>query len=143
MGKEAIQLPKTNTPSEREVLPLAEWISNPAEWDKTRFINETTEFIFAVHAEGCKYDRHLVAMLADQVELYIYCSKSIEADSVLVSQNDGKTLGSNPAASLREKTLIRIVALMGELGITPKARLTTSRAAPQGNLTTFLRGPGG
>ena len=143
MVKNTAPLKQTSDTYGSDCLPLAEWLTNPSTWDKTRFINETTEFIFSLHDVGCEYDRHLVAMLADQVELYVICSKNIEADSILISQNDGKTVGANPAASLREKTLIRIVALMGELGITPKTRLAAGRLKPKGELAAFLRGPFG
>lgn len=122
-------------------LPLAEWLDNPSEWSKTKFFEETAEFMFEVYGIGCAHDRHLLGMLADQVETYVNCSHQINADTLLVEQNDGKTIGANPWVSIREKTLIRIVALMNELGLTPKNRLAANKSPANTALTEFLKGP--
>lgn len=122
-------------------LPLAEWLDNPKAWSKAKFFEETADFMYEVYGIGCAQDRHLLAMLADQVETYVNCSCQITADTLLVEQNDGKTIGANPWVSIREKALIRIVALMNELGITPKNRLAANKLNPKTALTEFMKGP--
>lgn len=122
-------------------LPIAEWLDNPNAWSKTQFFEETAEFMYEVYGVGCSQDRHLLGMLADQVETYVNCSHQINKDTLLVAQNDGKTIGANPWVSIREKTLIRIVALMNELGLTPKNRLASNKSPASTALTDFLKGP--
>lgn len=122
-------------------LPLAEWLDNPKAWSKAKFFDETADFMYEVYGIGCAQDRHLLAMLADQVETYVNCSHQITADTLLVEQNDGKTIGANPWVSIREKAIIRIVALMNELGITPKNRLDANKLNPNTGFTEFMKGP--
>ncbi len=107
-------------------LPLAQWLDIPKAWSKAKFFEETAEFMYEVYGIGCAQDRHLLAMLADQVETYVNCIQQITADALLGEQNNGKTIGVNPWFSIREDTLRRIVALMSELGIEPKNRLASS-----------------
>jgi len=116
--------------SVRARIPVAEWLADPAAWDKARFINETAEYLFNVYGIGSAQDRHLLAMLAEQIDMYIECSRHIAAEGLVCEQNGGKTIGANPYVSIREKTLMRIVALMNEMGLTPRGRLSGSKTEP-------------
>ncbi len=109
-------------------MPLAEWLDNPKAWSKAKFFAETAEFMHATYGIGCDQDRHLLAMLADQVETYVSCIQQITADALLVKQNNGQTIGVNPWLTIREDALKLIVALMSELGIDPKNRLASSQS---------------
>jgi P27 family predicted phage terminase small subunit len=124
-------------------LPVAEWMDNPSAWNKKKFVDETAEFLCAVFSNTCHQDRHLLAMLADQMETYIDCNRQIHSENLLVEQNDGKTIGTNPWVSIREKTLVRIIALMNELGLTPKSRKAAGKTEYSSSLAEFLKGPFG
>lgn len=123
----------------RSRIPVAEWLADPNAWDKTRFINETADYLFTVYGLGSDQDRHLLAMLAEQIDMYIDCSQHIAVEGLVCEQNGGKTIGANPYVSIREKALMRIVTIMNELGLTPRGRLAVNKsdATP---LTGFLKG---
>ncbi len=121
-------------------IPLAEWLADPAAWNRDAFLKEAGEFMFTVHGAGCTFDRHLLAMLADQLETYVGCCHRINADNLTVIQNGGVTSGANPAIGIRERAAIRITSLLSELGLSPRAR-ATNKALPQGGLEDLLRGP--
>ena len=124
-------------------LSVAEWMDNPSAWNKKKFVEETAEFLCAVYSNTCHQDRHLLAMLADQMETYIDCNRQIHSENLLVEQNNGKTIGTNPWVSIREKALVRIVALMNEFGLTPKSRKTAGKTECSSSLAEFLKGPFG
>lgn len=125
----------------RARIPAAEWLDNAAAFDKQTFINETADYLFDVYGIGSRQDRHLLSMLADQVEAYLDCCKLVaEHGHVTVSMSEqGEILRTNPAASLRDKVLIRIVSIMNELGLTPRGRLAVNKsdATP---MAGFLKG---
>jgi P27 family predicted phage terminase small subunit len=125
----------------RERIPAAEWMDNPEAWTKHQFIEQTAEYLFSVYGLGTAQDRHILTMLADQIEAYIDCCRHIaEHGQIILSHSEfGEVLKTNPAANLRDKIAIRIVSLMGELGLTPRSRLATGKqdATPVGN---FLKG---
>ncbi len=143
MDTELRLVPSDAKPSApKEAMPYAEWLAAPEAFDKAEFIRETGEFLFQVYGASCQYDRHLVGMLADQMQTLVDCIRRISADNLLIEQNAGQTIGVNPAAALREKTLVRIASLMTELGLTPKARMAAGKSvSPQVGLSGFLRGP--
>ena len=84
-----------------------------------------------------------ISMLADQIDTYIDCNRHIAIEGLVTSFNDGKTIGPSPYVSIRKEALKLIIALMNELGLTPKGRLNKSST----NLTTnsmigrLLQGP--
>lgn len=125
--------------SVRARIPVAEWLGDPAAWDKQRFITETADYLFNVYGIGSAQDRHLLAMLADQIDMYIECSRHIAVEGLVCEQNGGKTIGANPYVSIREKTLMRIVALMNEMGLTPRGRLSATKNDPT-PVASLLRG---
>lgn len=123
----------------RARIPVAEWLGDSDAWDKKRFITETADYLFTVYGLGSEQDRHLLAMLAEQIDMYIDCSRHIAVEGLVCEQNGGKTIGTNPYVSIREKALMRIVAIMNELGLTPRSRLSggKSDATP---MAGFLKG---
>lgn len=118
--------------SMRARIPAAEWLDAPDAFNKQKFIDETAEFLFAVYGIGSTQDRHLLTMLADQVAAYLDCCRLVERHGqvYMAMTEHGETLKTNPAASLRDKVLIRIVSLMNELGLTPRGRLSGSKSEP-------------
>lgn len=122
-------------------IPKAEWLDNPDAWDKTKFIEETAEFLFNVYGIGNDQDKHTLAMLADHIELYVKCTKGINKNGIVTSFNGGVTLGPNPYIPIRNKTMTLIIQLMNELGLTPRSRLTAGKMEESSPLTQFLKGP--
>jgi len=120
--------------------PYAEWLDNPDEWNKKRFIEETSDYLFEMYGLGSEYDRHLLAMLAITIDNYIKAYKASQKAPLIAQYNNGKTLGPNPFLSLQDKLLPRIQSLMNEMGLTARGRLALGKDehAP---LSDLLAGP--
>ena len=121
-------------------IPFAEWVRNPEGFTKERFVEETSEYLFSVYGIGTDQDRHTLAMLADQMELYIQAKKQQGEFPLIVEINDGKTLAPNPYIALSNKAMDNCVKLMNELGLTPKSRLAANKLEDASPLADFLKG---
>lgn len=124
-------------------IPRAEWMDNPDAWDKEKFITDTSEFLFTVYGIGCDQDKHILAMLADHIDLYVKCCKGISKNGVLTTFNNGQTVGPNPYIPIRNKTSTLIVQFMNELGLTARSRLAAGKVEEGSELADLLRGPFG
>jgi phage terminase small subunit len=135
---QAITLPE----SVKKRIPEAEWMTNPTSWNKATFIIETAEFLFDVYGIGSDQDKHTLAMLADQIDLYVSCNIQLAGSDLVISTNDGKTLAPNPIISIRNNALKLIIQLMNELGLTPRSRLNKTEGNTNDNsaVSKFLRG---
>ena len=129
-------------------IPFAEWMINPDSFDRQKFFDETVQFLWDAYGIGNEQDSHVLAMLADQVETYVECMIKIRQERdgkanlvLVVKQNDGKTVGSNPYLSIKNKTLTLIIQLMNELGLTPRARLSSTKPINANAFDEFLKGP--
>lgn len=122
-------------------IPQAEWMDNPEAWDKKKFIEETSEFLFSVYGIGNDQDKHTLAMLADHIDLYIKCTRGIAKNGVITQFNNGQTVGPNPYIPIRNKTMTIIIQLMNELGLTPRSRLSAGKMEEESPLAQFLKGP--
>lgn len=124
-------------------IPPAEWLDNPSAWDKTKFVNETADFLFEVYGIGSMQDRHTLTMLADHIETYIQCNKALAEQGLISDFNDGKTQAANPHVTIRNNTLKLIIQLMNEMGLTPRSRLAQSKPEENNAIARFLKGPKG
>lgn len=132
----------TTLPEElRNRIPEAEWMHNPDAWDKSAFVKETSDFLWEVYGIGNDYDKHILAMLADQIDTYVACNKGIRKGGVISRFNNGATVGPNPFVTVRDKTLAKIIQLMNEMGLTARSRLSASKTEPDSPLAKFLKGP--
>lgn len=122
-------------------IPKAEWVDNPEAWDKTQFIEETSEFLYNVYGIGNDQDKHTLAMLADHIDTYVKCTEAIKRGGIVSKFNDGKTVGPNPYLSVRNKTMTLIIQLMNELGLTPRSRLSAGKQEEDSPVAQFLKGP--
>ena len=122
-------------------IPRAEWVDNPAAWNKNKFIEETSEFLYSVYGIGNDQDKHTLAMLADHIETYVQCTAAIKKSGVITKFNNGQTVGPNPYLSVRNKTMTLIIQIMNELGLTPRSRLSAGKAEEDSPVAQFLRGP--
>ena len=128
--------------SVKKRIPEAEWMTNPASWNKTVFVAETADYLFDVYGIGSDQDKHTLAMLADQIDLYVSCNIQLTGSNLVISTNDGKTLAPNPIISIRNNALKLVIQLMNELGLTPRGRLnkTEGNANDNSAVSKFLRG---
>ena len=131
--------------SVKKRIPEAEWMSNPNCWNKATFVQETSNYLYDVYGIGSNQDKHTLAMLADQIDLYVSCNIQLAGSDLVISTNDGKTLAPNPIISIRNNSLKLVIQLMNELGLTPRGRLNKTEGSIDDNsaVSKFLRGPKG
>ena len=122
-------------------IPQAEWLDNPAAWDKVKFIEETSNFLYEVYGIGNDQDKHTLGMLADHIDLYVKCTKGINKNGIVTTFNNGQTVGPNPYIGIRNKTMTLIIQLMNELGLTPRSRLSAGKIEEESPVAQFLKGP--
>jgi phage terminase small subunit len=122
-------------------IPKAEWLDNPDSWNKDKFIEETSEFLYTVYGIGNDQDKHTLAVLAEQIDLYIKCSKAINQFGIITTFNNGATVGPNPNIPIRNKAITIIIQLMNELGLTPRSRLSAGKVEDNSPVAKFLKGP--
>ena len=137
----AIPLPE----SVKKRIPEAEWMTNPLSWNRSAFVTETADYLYDVYGIGSNQDKHTLAMLADQIDLYVSCNIQLAGSDLVISTNDGKTLAPNPIISIRNNALKLVIQLMNELGLTPRGRLNKTEGSTDDNsaVSKFLRGPKG
>ena len=133
----SILLPETL----KKRIPKSDWLDNPDSWDKDIFIAETSEFLYTVYGIGNDQDKHVLAMLADNIETYIKCMKEVNKDGLVAEFNKGSNIGPNPYLTIKNKTLSIIIQLMNELGLTPRSRLSAGKAEASNPIAVFMKGP--
>jgi phage terminase small subunit len=126
--------------SVRARVPKAEWLDNPDAWNRDVFVKETSDFLWETYGIGSNQDKHVLAALANQMEIYIKCIKGVAKNGIVTTFNNGATVGPNPYLSAGDKALARAVVLMNELGLTPRGRLATNKQEG-GKYSKLLAGP--
>lgn len=124
----------------RSRIPKADWIDNPDAWDRDAFIQETSDFLWETYGIGSNQDKHCLAALAVQIEIYIRCWKGVQKGGIITQFNNGQTVGPNPFLTAGDKALSRAIVLMNELGLTPRGRLATNKQEG-GKYKKLLNGP--
>ncbi len=71
--------------------------------------------------------KHLIAILAVELETYELCRKEIENNGAIIFYNRGKTQGANPHLTTLQKSTKNILRIMKDLGMTPKSRLSSKQ----------------
>lgn len=134
-------------PSNEEILrvavPTAEWVSNPREWHQEKFIEEISNYLLETYSIVEPHQRHAIAMLAGHIDTYIKCTVALDNEGLVATYNDGKSLSVNQYVIVRSKVMPTIMALMNELGLTPKSKLSPKANANNNNLAKILKGPKG
>lgn len=124
-----------------ERVPFAEWLDNPQNWNKQKFITETSNFLWEAYEIGSNQDKHALAILASLLETIVISNIDIEKNGLVVTHSNGVT-GKNHHVDIRDKAITRAVLLMNELGLTPKGRLpVVQKMSPQ--IAALLAGPKG
>lgn len=122
-------------------IPRAEWLEHPEAFDKLKFIDETSDFLFEMYGIGSDQDKHTLGILADHVETYVRCTIALKKTGLVTNFNNGQTVGPSPYLSVRNKTTSLIIQLMNELGLTPRGRLSQAKPEENSAVAKFLRGP--
>lgn len=138
-GKVPVMLPEQI----KKRVPHAEWLDNPKNWDRAKFIKDTSDFLYEVYGIGSDQDRHTLAMLADNIEVYIEAMKQVRESGIVSTFNNGGTMGMSPYLTVKNKATTLILQLMNELGLTPRGRLSKQKAGDESPVARILRGPKG
>jgi P27 family predicted phage terminase small subunit len=124
----------------RARIPLAEWGKQPELFNKEKFVEETSQYLFDVYGIGTKQDRHTLWMLADQLDTYINARVQQDKHPYVIKINNGKTLAPNPFISVANEAMKNCIRIMNELGLTPKSRLAANKLEDDSPLADFLKG---
>jgi len=124
----------------RARVPKADWLDNPDAWNREAFIKETSDFLWDTYGIGSDQDKHVLAALATQIEIFVQCWKGVQKGGIITKFNNGATIGPNPYLTAGDKALTRAVVLMNELGLTPKGRLAQNKTEG-GKYAKLLSGP--
>lgn len=129
----------------KKKFPKTAWLDDHDAWDRSAYINETAQEILDVYGEMSDHDQRLIAMLADQLDVYVDCSKMLKEQGVIQEYNKGATLGPSVPFTMRLKALDAAIKIMNELGVTLKARVNNKARPKQEStdLDVLLRGPKG
>lgn len=95
------------------------WLTEPDAWDKSFFSSEVVRFIEQTQGVNAFPNLILIGMLAQQIDLYVQCTRQIASHGLLEFYNKGATSGPSLYFSMADKALNRILQLMKELGLTP------------------------
>jgi phage terminase small subunit len=99
------------------------WLIEPNAWDKAKFAGEIVGFIEQTQGVNAFPNLILIGILAQQIDLYVQCTRQIANTGLLEVYNKGATSGPSLYFSMADKALNRIVQLMKELGLTPSHRV--------------------
>ncbi len=132
---------RTQPDAIKKRIPQAEWMDNPDAWNKIKFVADTSEFLLEVYGIGNDQDKTTLYMLAEQVDLFVKCTKGIAKNGIVTTFNNGATVGPNPYIGIRNKAHTLIIQTMNELGLTPRSRLSAGKVEESSPLARFLKGP--
>lgn len=134
-------LQPTSLPDEPADL-TSEWLDRPERWDRQKFIASAYRYLSQKNGSVDIADKHLLSMLASQIEIYVESILKLRTDGLVMTFNGGVTVGPNPCMAIADKALYRIVQVMKELELSPKARdgyQSVQRSSPE--LRSLLNGP--
>lgn len=121
-------------------IPFATWPDDPGSFSRKPFVKETADYLYDVYVIGSDQDRHVLTMLADQMQVYIDAKKQQETMPLVIEMNGGKTLAPNSYITIANKAMDNAVKLMNELGLTPKSLLAENKLEDNSALAGFLKG---
>jgi P27 family predicted phage terminase small subunit len=125
-----------------EMPELPDWFNKPELWSKDDFLTKTQNYLFKKNGVLDLADQQLLAMLASQIEVYISSVKDLKSSGLVINFNNGVTVGPNPHLNIADKALNRIVQIMKELELSPKARAGyRSNYEMSLEMKRFLEGP--
>ena len=130
--------PETAPEKVRVMLGAAPWFSHPQSWNREEFLEQIDDALWAAHGQAHPIGRHLIRMLDTQVEIYVQYWLALQTEGLVYSFNSGQTPGKNPYLAIADKALGRVATLLGEIGLSPKAR---PPSRPTGKFAALIAGP--
>lgn len=109
-------------PNEPEELVMPSWLDDPDSWCRDDFLEKTKSYLFKKNGVLDMADMQLVGMLASQIEIYVSSVRELKSSGLVITFNNGVTVGPNPHMTIADKALNRIVQIMKELELSPKSR---------------------
>jgi P27 family predicted phage terminase small subunit len=125
-----------------EMPELPDWFNQPELWSKDDFLAKTQNYLLKKNGVLDLADQQLLAILASQIEVYISSLDDLKKSGLVINFNNGVTVGPNPHINIADKALNRIIQIMKELELSPKARSgyrSNYEMSPE--LKRFLDGP--
>ena len=142
-----VQTSGAGRPSHEEIVrqrvPTAEWVTNPSTWSIPAFIEEISQYILDTYGIVEPHQRHAIGILAGHLDTYIKCTVALDNEGIVADYSGGKSLSVSAYLIARSKVMPMIISLMNELGLTPKAKLTSKSNANNNTLAKILKGPKG
>lgn len=120
--------------------PSAAWSISYDDWNKAKYRDETAQELLDLYGVLSHHDQHVIALLAEQMDCYMECSKLVAEQGVTYAYNGGKTMGPSPAFQMRLKSLEAATSLMKELNLTLKSR-GDRKPKEDNDIESFLKGP--
>jgi phage terminase small subunit len=120
----------------------SDWIDRPEQWDRTMFVTNASNYLQKKNGGLDTADRHLLSMLASQIEIYVESILKLRSDGLVMAFNGGMTMGPNPYMAIADRALYRSIQVMKELELSPKSRdgyQSTRQLSPE--LQSLLDGP--
>lgn len=106
-------------------------------WNKGEFIEKVSNYLKQVNKTN--QDEISILMLAENIDTFVACTRDIEKNGLIVIHSNG-VAGKNHHFEIRDKSLSKIIALMSELGLTPKRRKPLPSPKDK-DWDAFLKGP--
>lgn len=115
---------KLNNPDEvLQKLNVEDWDSNYENWDKVKFAESVGEYLAKYVPESHEFDRHLIAILAIEMDTYVKCYLALQEEGLVIEDSKGNVVGQSPYARMMLKQLGSIRRLRKELKLMPMDRL--------------------
>lgn len=125
-----------------EMPELPDWVNQPELWSKDDFLTKTRNYLFKKNGVLDLADQQLLSILVSQIEIYISSVQDLKKSGLVINFNNGVTVGPNPHINIADKALNRIVQIMKELELSPKARAGyRSNYEMSSEMKRFLEGP--
>lgn len=93
--------------------------SNYKNWDKVKFAERVGEYLAEYLPESHEFDRHLIAILATEMDIYVQCYLEVQKSGLIIEDAKGNAIGQSIYARIMLKQLGIIRRLKKELKLIP------------------------
>lgn len=105
-------------------MDIDDWDIDYERWDKVEFASSISDYLEKYIPESHKFDQHLIAMLAIEMDTYVQCYLEVQKNGLVIEDAKGNLIGPSPYVRMMLKQLGVIRRLRKELKFLPKDRLT-------------------
>lgn len=139
-NNQSIKIDWEQSPKPYQPISPAKWVADPSSWNKSDFIDDASKFLWEAYGDNANHDQHVLAILAEILEMIVICCNDINKNGLVVIHNNGVT-GKNHHVEIRDKAITKAILLMNEMGLTPKGRFPMKpKINPE--FERLVRGPG-